>query len=88
MCELIWGGGDINQLVNDKRGANIHDPDLDAELLMMVAQCVAENAARRPSLSRLLSTIRPRLRRAYPNVREETDEYISELVQTNIFNAA
>ncbi|KAI0444951.1 hypothetical protein F4803DRAFT_572056 [Xylaria telfairii] len=88
MCELILQSGDIHRLIDDKRGANVQDPDLDPELLMIVAQCVAEEPARRPSLSRLLSIIRSMLRRTYPDIREETDAYISELVQNNIFNAA
>ncbi|KAI0452632.1 hypothetical protein F5B21DRAFT_526760, partial [Xylaria acuta] len=88
MGELIWRHGDMNQLINDKQRANIQDPNLDSELLMLAAQCVANDPASRPSLSRLLSVIRPNTRRTYPNIPEETDLYISQLVQKHIFDAA
>ncbi|KAI0908494.1 hypothetical protein F4824DRAFT_512605 [Ustulina deusta] len=88
MCGLIWASRDITQLVNDKKGANILDRNLDSELLMLVAQCIETDPASRPSLSRLLSVIHPKLRQTYPNIPEESDHYISQLVQKYILDAA
>ncbi|KAI0538444.1 kinase-like domain-containing protein [Xylaria digitata] len=88
MCELIWEARDINQLVNDKQGQNIQDPNLDPDLVMLAAQCIADDPASRPSLSRLLSVIGPKVQQKYPHIPDESDSYISGLVQRNVFDAS
>ncbi|KAI1421233.1 hypothetical protein F5Y12DRAFT_718712 [Xylaria sp. FL1777] len=63
-------------------------PNLDSDLLTLVAQCLDRNPAKRPTLSRLLSVIRPKLEQTYPNIRQESDRNISDLVQKYLFDAA
>ncbi|KAF2967378.1 hypothetical protein GQX73_g6212 [Xylaria multiplex] len=88
MCELFWEARDINQLVNDKQGENILDPNLDPDLVLLTAQCVACNPADRPSLSHLLSVIIPKTHQKYPHLPDESDRYISGLVQRTVFDAS
>ncbi|KAI0412627.1 kinase-like domain-containing protein [Xylaria grammica] len=87
MCNLMWSGWDISDLMIDKNSANILDPNLDDELLDWATQCIEDDPADRPSLSALLSAIRPNLQKTYPNIPEESDRFISELIQRNILDA-
>ncbi|KAJ8132145.1 hypothetical protein O1611_g1477 [Lasiodiplodia mahajangana] len=82
MSELIWyDRRTISDLVNDKRGANTLDPDLDLELLTLAIECARRIPAPRPSLSRLFTTTSANVLRTYPDIPEESDSYIKYLVQ-------
>ncbi|KAI8944528.1 hypothetical protein F4801DRAFT_585322 [Xylaria longipes] len=87
MCELMWKPRDIAALIDDKKSANTLDPNLDSELLKLAAQCISQNPANRPSLQRLFTVVRQNTRKTYPNIGEETDAYISNLVRRYILDA-
>ncbi|KAI1288691.1 hypothetical protein F5Y03DRAFT_404561 [Xylaria venustula] len=87
MRSLLWTGN-INEIIRDKRTNNTLDPDLDLALLTLVAKCIEWNPARQPTLSELLSVISPKLQEIYPNIPEESDLNISQLLQIYIFDAA
>ncbi|KAK5625265.1 hypothetical protein RRF57_000981 [Xylaria bambusicola] len=88
MCDLMWYGRDISTLVDDKLAGGNLDPTLDFDLLFVAAECIKDNPAERPTLSQLLSAVRPNIQKTYPDIPEETDAYIHQLLQEHLFNAS
>ncbi|KAI0191860.1 kinase-like domain-containing protein [Astrocystis sublimbata] len=87
MKELIWGSRLYVDFLNNVPFKQVPDPNLDEDLAALVTQCINGIPDERPSLRELLATIRPKLKQKYPDNPEETDEYITDLVQRNLLDA-
>ncbi|KAI0972117.1 hypothetical protein F4678DRAFT_460950 [Xylaria arbuscula] len=87
MCNLLWSGNMVD-IIRDKQNDNTLDPNLDLALLNLVTKCIEWDPASQPTISELLSVIGPKTQETYPNIPEESDLNIFQLLQINIFDAA
>ncbi|KAI1317489.1 kinase-like domain-containing protein [Xylariaceae sp. FL0255] len=74
-----------------KARQNGADPNLDDDLVLLAARCVAEDPMLRPRLSQLLALLQGyifmKTETYYANINEETDSYITRALQYFMFDA-
>ncbi|KAI1319414.1 kinase-like domain-containing protein [Xylariaceae sp. FL0255] len=79
------------EFMNQRRNSGL-DPNLDEDLLELVARCIANEPTNRPELSQLLSLLQGymymKTEQAYPGNNDETDANIDSVLQEFMFDVS